>query len=405
MRILLVTNYFEPDSGAAAVRLTRLAKILQQRGHQITVLTSMPHYPQGKIHPNYRNRFIVTENRNGLRIIQTWLFPTPSPKISRRLVSQCSFMLTASFRGLGIRNVDVILIEAQPIFTAFAGVFLATFKRSPYILNISDLWPDHLLSVGVLSETSRIYRIARKLVNTTYRHANAIITLSPVWSEKIKTHVETPEKIHTIYNGVALDKFFPNQDITAFRQKYDIGASKIISFIGTFATQYNFEMMIDVARKFDNQSDTQVVFIGQGSQSEMIKSHIQDSNIRWIPWIKHYEMPLAWNLSTVTYWAMRDHDLYTGVIPAKLYEAMASGTPVVALQCGIAADVIRESGIGLVANDKNELYEDIQKMLTDTEFHQQCQQSARRYAEENYNPQHVASRYEAVLEAAKRENQ
>jgi len=102
MNILLVTNYYEPDQGAAAIIVTRLAKKLAARGHRLTVLTSMPNYPHGRIVDGYRGKPVVVEERDGVRVIQTWLWATPSPRVSRKLVSQMSFMLTATLRGLGI---------------------------------------------------------------------------------------------------------------------------------------------------------------------------------------------------------------------------------------------------------------------------------------------------------------
>src|SRR5690606_37738563 len=122
MHILLVTTYYEPDSGAAAVRLSRLAKALVRRGHQVTVLTTLPHYPQGRIAERYQKAWAVEQNRSGVRVVRVWLWATPSPRISRRLISQMSFMLSAALRGLTLPRPDVVLIEAQPVFTSLAGV-------------------------------------------------------------------------------------------------------------------------------------------------------------------------------------------------------------------------------------------------------------------------------------------
>ena len=72
MHILLITHYYEPDSGAAAVRLSRLAKLLHAQGHQITVLTTMPHYPAGEIDAAYRGKWSTDDNRAGIRVIQVW---------------------------------------------------------------------------------------------------------------------------------------------------------------------------------------------------------------------------------------------------------------------------------------------------------------------------------------------
>jgi hypothetical protein len=153
-----VTNYFAPEPGAAAVRLTRLARRLREWDHEITVLTSLPHYPQGCIHPSHRGKAVVTTELDGIQVVQTWLLATANPRISRKLPSQLSFMAGALLFGLRIPRPDAVLVEAQPVFTTIAGVLLALLKRCPYILNVSDLGPDHLLSVGAITDTHPLYR-------------------------------------------------------------------------------------------------------------------------------------------------------------------------------------------------------------------------------------------------------
>lgn len=287
----------------------------------------MPHYPKGEIDESYRGRFVKVEERDGLRVIYVWLWTTPSAKISRRLISQLSFMLTGSLRGIPLQKPDVIFIEAQPIFTGLAGRIIADLKRVPYVLNISDLWPDHLLSVGALSADSNVYKIARSVVDAGYRGASAIVTMSPKWTEKVVGYLGgRSEKVTTILRGVDTKRFHPlsAEDIQAFMQKYGLDTGKKwVSFLGTFATQYDFEMTLDIAKHFAMREDVGFVFIGAGTQGEKVQERINNgdlANVRLIDWVSHDEMPSAWNLSTVNFWAMRDEELYTGTVPAKLYE-------------------------------------------------------------------------------------
>src|SRR5690606_11745374 len=156
---------YEPDSGAAAVRLSRLMKILHGRGHQIMVLTTMPHYPQGVIQEPYRAKLFTDENRDGIRVIQAWLWATPSKRIVLRLLSQLSFMLICMIRGLFLPRPNVILIENQPIFTGLAGWLISKVKRKPYVINVSDFWPEYLAVAGITKETSSVYRIFKALTN------------------------------------------------------------------------------------------------------------------------------------------------------------------------------------------------------------------------------------------------
>lgn len=412
MHILFVTHYFEPSSGAAATRLSALARRLLARGHQITVLTTMPHYPKGEIDANYRGRFVKVEERNGLRVIYVWLWANPSNKISRRLISQLSFMLTGSLRGIGLQKPDVVFIEAQPIFTGVVGRIIADMKGVPYVLNISDLWPDHLLSVGALSADSRVYKIARSVVDAGYRGASAIVTMSPKWTEKVIDYLGgESEKVTTILRGVDTQRFQPlsREKIAPFMQKYNLDTSKKwVSFLGTFATQYDFEMTLDIAKHFSARKDIGFLFIGAGTQGEKVQERIHNGdlpNVRLIDWVSHEEMPFAWNASTINFWAMRDEELYYGTVPAKLYEALACGTPIAAAQGGEAADIIRKSGGGLMVNpsDKVGLSAIIGHLLDDELLCESCSENGRDYALSNFDFDVVAEQYEKVLQRASRQ--
>jgi glycosyltransferase involved in cell wall biosynthesis len=405
MHILLITTYFKPDSGAAAVRLSRLAKLLARRGHKLTVLTSLPHYPHGQIAARYRQAWTVEEQRSDMRIIRSWLWATPSPRISHKLVSQLSFMLTTTLNGLTLPRPDVILIEAQPVFTSLAGLFLSRRLGAPYVLNVSDLWPDHLLSVGALTENHPVYRLARGLVDLTYRHAAAITAMSPLWAEKIGGYIGQSDQIQVLFNGVDLETFRPHLDAAAFSHKYGLNGCRTVSFIGTFATQYDFDTMLAVARRFKHRPDTQFVFIGQGSQNDILQRELAGgdvTNVRWLKWIDHAEMPEAWAASAVTFWALRPQDLYRGTIPAKLYEAMASGTPIVAATEDVAAHLITASGGGFAVpfGDVDGMTSTIQRLLDDDALRQQTSTAGRAYAEEHFDADRIASAYETVLQQA-----
>lgn len=406
MHVLIVTNYFAPEGGAAAVRLTRLAKQLVARGHEVTVLTSLPHYPQGRIQDGYRGRFSRTEQVDGIRVVHTWLLTTRSPRISRKLVSQISFMLTALLRGLGLPRPDVLLVEGQPVFTGFAGALLAGVRRRPYVFNVSDLWPDHLLSVGALSEDHAVYRGARWLVDRTYGAAASIVAMSPGWAEIIEARLRHPVPIEIVYNGVDLEVFRPDPvAATAFRRRHGLGEAKIVSFIGTLSTQYDIGTIAAVARRIGRREDVQLLFIGCGSQDRALaQAFAAIEHFRWIPWLAHDEIPAAWNASFATFLALRDHPLYRGTIPAKLYEALAVGVPVLAALEGSGARLIEDSGGGAVCacGDVERLGDLIEAVLDRPDRRAGYSRAARAYAERHLDAGRVTEAYEAALLSAMR---
>jgi colanic acid biosynthesis glycosyl transferase WcaI len=404
LHLLFVTHYYEPSAGAAAIRLTLLARYLQKRGHQVTVLTTLPHYPKGVIDLDYRGKLWKVETRDGVRVIYSWLWATTSTRISRRLLSQMSFMPLGFVRGLGIPRPDVTFIEAQPIFTGLVGRALSRLKGVPYVLNVSDLWPDHMLTVGALRETDTAYKIARAAMDSSYRGAAAITSMSPAWSRKIAEYMGgSTDKIHMIYRGVDTTLFQPQRDTGEFRAKYGLGAGKLVTFIGTFATQYDFDALFAAAAHFQERPDVRFVIIGTGSQRDTVQAHIASGsapNVQLVDWIAPDEMPLAWCASYLNIWAMRDTPLYYGTLPAKMYEAFATGTPIAAAQGGEAAAILTESGAGLTTapGDTAGLIASIARILEDETLRADMSKRARAYAEQHFAFDATAAQYEAVLQ-------
>ncbi|MGQ9887846.1 MAG: glycosyltransferase family 4 protein [Aggregatilineales bacterium] len=408
MHILFITAHFEPEQGAAPVIITRLARALRQRGHDITVLTALPNYPQGRVCDGYRGRWQVTEDVDGVRVIRTWLWATPSPKISRKLVSQVSFALTATLRGLRLPRPDAALVEAQPMFTHLAGAALCRARRIPYVLDVHDLWPDHLLTVGAVTAQHPVYRAFRALTNASLRGAAGIICLTPYLTERVSHYARDASKVQTVLSGIDLNRFRPNLDGSAFRAQYGLGNDRLVSFIGAFVTAYDFDTMLAAARLLNGRSGVRMLLAGSGTQAARIDALLADGDqaqVTRIGWVDYDDVPAAYAASDVCFWALRPEPLYRGTMPTKLYEAMAAGLPTAAAVEGVAADFLRETGAGLSApcGDAVGLAAAVARLLDDAALRARCARAGRAYAEAHLDYARAADAYQAMLmQAAER---
>ncbi len=397
MRILVVTSWFEPDSGAASARFSQLAHFLASRGHQVTVLAPMPHHPQGRIAENYRGAWTREETRGQVRVVRVWLWASPSPRISRRLLTQLSFMIGAVLRGWNLPRPDVLLIESQPVPTGLAGMLLARWLRAPYVLSVSDLWPDHLLSIGAMQESDSLFRLARQAVNRVYRHARAIVTISPEWTRKIAERIRPTPDLYTLLFLVNLQRLRPDLCGREFRTRHGLKDHQIVACIGTFATQYDFDSLLQAARQLEHRQNLRFLFIGDGSQRAILRD--LGPNISHIPWLNAGDIPAAWAAADISCFALRDHELYRGTLPARLFETLASGTALVAACTGESARIIRESGGGIAVNpgDADAFTQAIVRLLDDGDLRRRCGRAGRAWAEDNIDVEVLSRRYEQIL--------
>ena len=397
MRVLFVTSWFEPDSGAASARFSQLAHFLASRGHQVTVLAPMPHHPQGRIAEGYRGAWTRVEMRGQVCVVRVWLWTSPSPRIRRRLLTQLSFMIGALLRGWSLPGPDVLLVESQPVPTALAGKLLARWFHVPYVLSVSDLWPDHLLSVGAMQESHALYRLARRVVNSLYRHARAIVTISPEWARRIRRRIHPTPDLYTLYFMVDLKRLRPDLSGGEFRSRHGLQACRIVACIGTFATQYDFDILLQVARRLEAREDLLLLLIGDGSQRGILRD--KAANVRHISWLTTEEVPSAWAAADISCFALRNHKLYQGTLPARLFESLASGTPVVAACAGEPARIIHESGGGIAVGpgDVATFADAIVQLLDDEEMRQRCSQDGRAWAMNNVDVEVQCRLYERIL--------
>ena len=163
MRIIIVTHYFPPETGAPQARLSSLAAAWAADGDDVTVLTGMPNHPTGVIPPEYRGAIRYRERRDGYRVLRTWLYATPNEGIARKTIGHLSFMISSVLLGGRASGpADVIVVSSPTFFAVGAGWLLARLKRARLVVEVRDLWPAIFTELGVL--TSRpVIRLLERL--------------------------------------------------------------------------------------------------------------------------------------------------------------------------------------------------------------------------------------------------
>src|SRR6266567_2629852 len=170
LRIMFLTHYFPPEIGAAQARMFELAKHLNELGDYVTVVTAFPNYPTGVVHEGYRGRFAMEELIDGVRVLRRWVFATPNSGFFRRLVNWSTFVLTSLTATREVGPVDAIFVQSPPLPIGMATLVFRRLKRAPFVFNVSDIWPQSAIELGVLHNTLAI-RLAEALEMHLYRRA------------------------------------------------------------------------------------------------------------------------------------------------------------------------------------------------------------------------------------------
>jgi len=404
VRITILTQFYPPEFGAAAVRLSRLARLLAADGHQVTVLTGMPNYPEGVIHSAYRGKVFSQETLDGVDVRRVWVSASPSKRARARLLNQFSFLLMAALRGTFLARPDVFLVESHPLPIVLAAGWLKRIKRAPIVLNVSDLWPESAVATGALSADSQMVKIASKIEKWAYHDAAQIVSMTQGVHEGILHVHPHPHRVTLIQNAVDLERFKPGDAALRceIREKYGIGDRFMAVHVGNMSLTYDFDILLETAAALP---DMAFLFAGGGSQEADIRQNAADrglQNVIFAGVLPHADMPGIWAAADASLIALRDHSVAGGTLPAKMYESLATGTPIVAAIRGEGAALIEQAGAGLIVpiGDANAYTAALQHLASSPALCERLRVDARTYAEKYLSPDQVKARYLEQFEQA-----
>src|ERR1700728_2340837 len=210
MRILVVTHYFPPETGAPQARLSGLAAAWAADGDDVTVLTGMPNHPTGVIAPEYRGAVRRRERRDGYRVLRTWLYATPNEGMARKTLGHLSFMASSVLLGWRASGpADVVVVSSPTFFSILSGWLLARLKRARFVIEIRDLWPAIFVELGVLTNR-RVIGALERLELAAYAAADQVVVVSDGFRQNLIERGVPVAKVHTIRNGVTLESFRPD---------------------------------------------------------------------------------------------------------------------------------------------------------------------------------------------------
>jgi colanic acid biosynthesis glycosyl transferase WcaI len=342
MQILFVSHYFYPEVGAPQTRILETAGRLSDRGHQVTVLTGFPNYPDGVIPAAYRGHVLLREQVGDIRVIRSAVYPTPNRGFARRLINHASFALSSMLAAPLAGRPDVIVAETPPLFTAVAAALLARARRIPLVLNVADLWPESAVQLGALSDR-RAIRLAEALERFAYRHSAAITVPTAGMRTSLLSRGEPAEKVVHLPNAVDTGRF----TVSAPR---DSGRCRII-YCGTVGIAQGVGTLIDAAAELaKGPSDFELLIVGDGAEREELARTAAErglTNVRFEGRVARERVPNLLASADVAVLCLRDVPLFEDALPTKMLEYMAAGRPVVASAVGDAARLLERSGAGL----------------------------------------------------------
>jgi len=338
--ILIISNYYPPEKGAAANRIEQLALKLHQNNYRVSVVCPLGNYPKGELFPEYKGKFSVTENRDNITVKRLWIYPSVSKNIFVRILSVLSFSLCLLGYLLFRKTPKKVVVQSPPLLLSFLSVLVLSLKNKKIILNISDLWPMAAIELEALRAGSFSHKVSLFMERFIYKKATVIIGQS----EEILTHVKTlfPEKKAFLYRN------FPDHKSDVFTLKTIENEPIKLFFAGLLGIAQG---VCELCQQIDLKDlNIELHLFGDGAEKAAIESLIADGKN---PKIVYHGMmdrkALHETLQTFDIALVPLKTRIYGSVPSKIFEYTALGFPVLYFGGGEGETIVEENQLGWVA--------------------------------------------------------
>jgi glycosyltransferase involved in cell wall biosynthesis len=394
----MLTQYFPPETGAAQVRLFEVAKAIRNQGHHIEVVTAFPNHPTGVIPPEYRGKFFMRDELDGIPVYRTWIYPVQRGKFWKRLLNYFSFVFSAFYGILKAGKADYIFVESPPLFIGFTTLFAKWVKGAKVIFNVSDLWPESAVSLGLVTN-KHLIALTEGLERTMYKTSWRISTQTEGIIESLKNRGIPQEKIVFLPNGVDPDLFAPQAPDEELAKKLDLKGKYVILYAGTMGYAHGLEVALQAAQILE-KTDPDIAFlmVGDGSEKPRLEEMAREMNltsIRWVEFQPITEMSRYYSLSSLNLSTLRRYKLSEGVRPSKVFPGLASAKPLVYVGEGEGAKIVEESGGGVVIppEEPEILAKTILELKKDQERCAEMGRKGREFVIKHYSWKAIVSRW------------
>jgi glycosyltransferase involved in cell wall biosynthesis len=345
--LLILTQYYPPEVGAAQVRLAALATELVRAGHEVEVVTALPNYPAGSLRPGDRRRLRRRETIDGIPVTRLWLYAAKGAGV-RRLLSHLSFTATGLVGALAVRRPDVVFVESPPLFLGIAGWLVARRYGARFVLNVSDLWPDTVRDMGLM-QSGPWLSLAERLERFLYRRATAVTAVTEgIRDRLVAAKGVEPARVLFLPNGVDTATFRPLDSPSA-----TAGRRPSVVYIGTHGLAHGLDVIPDAAQR---APEIDFLLVGDGTEKDRLQREVTArslSNVTFRDPVAPADVAALYADAVAGLSTLRRSPLMQGVRPAKVLAAMACGRPVLYAGSGEGADLVRGADAGVVVEPED----------------------------------------------------
>ncbi len=397
-RLCILSQYFLPEMGAPQARLSELGERLIDLGWDVEVLTALPNYPTGKVFAGYPPHRPCVEQIGRIRTVRVPLYTAKSGFL-KRLRCYFSFVASAKRHGLRLcRRPDLLFVESPPLFVGYAARYLGKRWGCPFVLNVSDLWPESAIRMGVI-KAGLATALAERLELKLYRQAAGVTGQSDGIIDSIRRRSPKTRAV-VITNGVKPEAFGAHAADNAARALLGAEAGPIFVYAGLLGLAQGLDQILDLARSLLGGVPGRFLLVGEGPMRQHLERRVRDEsidNVRIVATLPRDRIAALLAAADVAIVSLGVS--IPGAVPSKIYEAMASCLPILLIADGEAARRVLNAKCGLIVppGDLAAARRAVCRLAVDAELRRQFGRAGRLAAETEYNRNRIALKLDEFL--------
>jgi colanic acid biosynthesis glycosyl transferase WcaI len=402
MHILIYSYNYYPEPIGIAPLMTELAEGLAARGHQVRVITGMPNYPQREIYDEYKGKWYVTEQKNGVTIQRSYLRIKSKPNLIDRLLLELSFIITSLPQAFNGEKPDLILLTIPPLLVSLPATLLGWIYRCPVVLNVQDILPEAAVRVGLMTNKLMI-RFCEIIEKFAYKHANKISVIADGFRENLINKGVSAKKIACIPNWVNVNFIRPLAKKNAWRKAHQLDDKFVVMYSGNIALTQGLETVIAAAAYLRHIPDISFVIIGESTALSRLQKYCLScgaDNVLLLPLQPREQLPQTLAAADVSL-VVQKSNVIAFNMPSKIPLALASGRPILGSvpATGTAAKVIQESGGGIIVEPESPeaLAAAVLDLYKNPALATKLGSQGRKFAEEYFSFEQAIEKYEDLF--------
>ncbi len=311
-------------------------------------------------------------------------------------------MCSAVVVSLFLPKADVVLSTSPQFFNGLAGYFVGKMRRIPWVLEIRDLWPESIVTVGAI-KSQAVIKMLEWIERFAYRNADHIVPVTDSFKVYILGKGIEAGKITVVKNGVDLAQYRPVDGASELAEELGLTGKFIVSYFGTHGMAHHLETILDAARRLSNSPNIVFLMVGDGAERQTLvrmRDTMGLKNVIMLGQQPKSRMPELWALSDISLVLLKKSDLFKTVIPSKIFESLAMAKPIVLGVEGESADLLRaaQAGLCIEPEDADHLVARVLELSRDTQLRQRLGRNGRRFVMEQFDRIILARKLASVIE-------